>query len=135
MRHRHRHPVNVAHHDEASVGERLADAVAGFIGSWRFLIGQAVFLAVWVTANTAHGWRHWDDFPYILLNLCLSVQAAVSGPLILLAGNRQAQKDRLMLEHTFDDAERSVAELLHNTTLTVEILRHVKPKESNGGSS
>lgn len=122
----HRHPVNQAHHDEATIGQRVADLCAGFIGSWRFLIGQGVFLALWVTANTLHGWRHWDDFPFILLNLCLSVQAAVSGPLILLAGNRQAQKDRLTLEHAAaesDQAERQNRQILSQLD---RIAKHLK---------
>jgi uncharacterized membrane protein len=122
---KHKHPVNQAHHDDRTFGERVADDCAAVIGSWRFLIGQGVFLTVWVTANTLHGWRHWDDFPYILLNLCLSVQAAVAGPMILLAGNRQSKKDRATLEHDFDNTVAILAELQRNTNATLRIVEHL----------
>src|SRR5205809_1741683 len=104
----HKHPVNVIHHEEATFGERLADGIASFIGSWRFLIIQTCLVAVWVTINTlqATGKIHIDPFPYILLNLAFSTQAAYTGPVLLLAGNRQSQKDRLTLEHAATEATR-----------------------------
>src|SRR6266851_6689328 len=95
----HHHPVNQMMVDEASLGERLADTIAAGIGSWRFLIIQTVAVIAWVTLNLVGFINHWDPFPFILLNLLFSVQAAYTGPVLLLAGNRQAQKDRLTLEH------------------------------------
>jgi len=82
----HKHPVNVIHHEEATFGERLADGIASFIGSWRFLIIQTCLVAIWVSVNTlqATGRIHIDPFPYILLNLAFSTQAAYAAPLILL---------------------------------------------------
>jgi uncharacterized membrane protein len=77
--------------------------------------------------------RHWDPFPFILLNLLFSVQAAYTGPVLLLAGNRQAQKDRLTLEHAAyeaDKADEQNVEILKaiekNTEVTLSILRHVE---------
>ncbi len=131
----HQHPVNVIHHEEATFGERLADGIASFIGSWRFLIIQTVLVAGWVTLNTLEitGRIHIDPYPYILLNLAFSTQAAYTGPVLLLAGNRQSQKDRLTLEHAAaeaDKADQQNVEILRaietNTEVAVKILRHVE---------
>jgi uncharacterized membrane protein len=129
----HRHVVNVVHHDEATFGERIADAAAAGIGSWRFLIIQTIAVMLWVTLNIFGLVNHWDPFPFILLNLLFSVQAAYTGPVLLLAGNRQAQKDRLTLEHAAheaDKADRQNVQILraieHNTEVTLQILRHVE---------
>jgi uncharacterized membrane protein len=136
----HRHPVNVVHHEEATFGERLADAIASGIGSWRFLIVQTVAVLAWVSLNVVGLVNHWDPFPFILLNLLFSVQAAYTGPVLLLAGNRQAQKDRLTLEHAAEEADKAdqqnvqilnaikqISELTEkNTEVTLRILRHVE---------
>ena len=131
----HKHPVNVVHHEEATVGEQLADGIAAFIGSWRFLIIQTLLVAAWITINSLQvtGKIHLDPYPFILLNLAFSTQAAYTGPVLLLAGNRQAQKDRLTLEHAAheaDKADRQNVQILraieHNTEVTLQILRHVE---------
>ena len=131
----HRHPVNVIHHEEATFGERLADGIASFIGSWKFLIVQTILVATWITINTLQvtGRIHLDPYPYILLNLAFSTQAAYTGPVLLLAGNRQAQKDRLTLEHAADEADKAdrqnvmiLKAIEKNTDLTLAILRHVE---------
>src|SRR5260221_6998926 len=102
----HKHPVNVLHHDEATFGEMLADKIASSIGSWTFLIVQTGAVLTWLLLNI-YGFVHkWDPFPLILLNLLFSVQAAYTGPVLLLAGNRQAQKDRLTLEHAAYEADK-----------------------------
>ena len=103
----HAHPVNVVHHEEATFGERIADAAAAGIGSWRFLIVQTIAVALWVILNVIGLLNHWDPFPFILLNLLFSVQAAYTGPVLLLAGNRQSQKDRLTLEHAAHEADKA----------------------------
>src|SRR5437870_10547907 len=139
----HKHPVNVIHHEEATFGERLADGIASFIGSWRFLIIQTFLVASWVTINTLEitGRIHIDPYPYILLNLAFSSQAAYTGPVLLLAGNRQSQKDRLTLEHAAhedDKADRQYVQIViafkqntsmteKNTEVTITILQHVEP--------
>src|SRR5437879_13922412 len=91
----HKHPVNVIHHEEATFGERLADGIASFIGSWRFLIIQTCLVAIWVSVNTlqATGRIHIDPFPYILLNLAFSTHAAYTAPVLLLAGTWTSTRD------------------------------------------
>ena len=131
----HKHPVNVVHHEEATFGERLADGIASFIGSWRFLIIQTFLVAVWITINSLEitGKIHLDPYPFILLNLAFSTQAAYTGPVLLLAGNRQSQKDRLTLEHAAHEADKAdhqnvqiLKAIEHNTEVTLQILRHVE---------
>jgi uncharacterized membrane protein len=131
----HRHPVNVMHHDRATFGEQLADGIATFIGSWRFLILQTFLVAAWMTMNSLQvtGRIHLDPYPFILLNLAFSTQAAYTGPVLLLAGNRQAQKDRLTLEHAAEEADKAdrqnvqiLRAIEHNTEVTVQILKHVE---------
>src|SRR3982075_2466247 len=128
----HKHPVNVLHHDEATFGEMLADKISAGIGSWIFLIAQTVAVAVWIVGNLILLFN-WDPKPFILLNLLFSIQAAYTGPVLLLAGNRQAQKDRLTLEHAAyeaDKADEQNVEILkaieHNTEVTLQVLRHVE---------
>jgi uncharacterized membrane protein len=129
----HRHPVNVVHHDEATFGEMLADKIASGIGSWTFLMIQSAAVIAWLVLNI-YGFVHrWDPFPFILLNLLFSVQAAYTGPVLLLAGNRQAQKDRLTLEHAAYEADKAddqnvqiLKAIEKNTEVTLQVLRHVE---------
>ena len=104
-----RHPVNQAMIDRAPAGARIADAVVGFLGSWRFLIIQTVVVGIWIGGNA---WLvfHFDAFPFILLNLAFSTQAAYAAPLILLAGNRSSTRDRLTLEHAAQEADLEEAQ-------------------------
>jgi CRP/FNR family transcriptional regulator, cyclic AMP receptor protein len=84
-----------------TVGDNLADAVARFGGSWRFIISFAVVLAAWVALNIAMAARAFDPYPFILLNLVLSMLAAVQAPIIMMSQNRQDAKDRLRSELDF----------------------------------
>ena len=89
--------------DTRTGGERMADAVARFGGSWTFVITFFVVLALWMILNSL--WlatRAFDPFPYILLNLILSCLAAVQAPIILMSQNREAQRDRLRAEHDYE---------------------------------
>jgi uncharacterized membrane protein len=79
--------------DQPTVGQRLAERVAASVGSWWFLGGQAFFLFLWLVYNTLVFTRHFDNFPYILLNLLLSFQAAFTGPVLLIAANVGALRD------------------------------------------
>ena len=106
---RHRHPANISRHDQASFGQRAADKVTGFMGSWRFIGYQTVTIIGWILANTLHGWAHWDSYPFVLLNLLFSVQAAYASPLILLAQNRQTEHDRAKAEHDYTTNAQSLA--------------------------
>ncbi|GAB2695798.1 DUF1003 domain-containing protein [Kitasatospora kifunensis] len=106
----HRHPANVARHDERTVGDRVADDITKSMGSWRFIIAQAVFTAAWIVVNTVHGWGlMWDSYPYVLLNLVYSFQAGFTGPILLLSQNRQAEHDRLRAEHDYGVNEEALA--------------------------
>ncbi len=134
----HKHPVNVVHHDEATFGEMLADRIAAGIGSWVFLIVQTCAVLVWVLINVIGMIKRWDPFPFILLNLLFSVQAAYTGPVLLLAGNRQSQKDRLTLEHAAFEAEKAddqnvqiLLAIEKNTEMTLRILKQCEQLVEN----
>lgn len=124
---KYEHPVNQVHHDLATRGERLADGIAATIGSWHFLIVQTCIVVVWMSFNALAitGRLHFDPVPYILLNLAFSTQAAYTGPVLLLAGNRQSQKDRLTLEHDYDNTVAILGELRRNTSATLKIVQHL----------
>ena len=77
-----------------ATGERIADQVAATVGSWRFIITQTIILVLWILFNVINGFRHWDPYPFILLNLALSFQAAYIAPIIMMSQNRQADIDR-----------------------------------------
>ncbi len=96
---------------EMTFGERIADAVAGFGGSWTFIILFAVVLALYTTINVFLDKRAWDPYPFILLNLFLSMLAAVQAPVIMMSQNRQDTKDRLRSELDFDVNRRAETEI------------------------
>ncbi len=99
-----RHPVNQRMFVDAPLGARVADRVTGFLGSWRFVILQSIIVVIWIVGNVVLLF-HFDPYPFILLNLAFSTQAAYAAPVILLAGNRSAQRDRLTLEHAANEAD------------------------------
>ena len=105
-----RHPNEVIEKD-ATFGERIADTVAGFGGSWTFIITFSVALAVYMTVDALLGKKAWDPYPYILLNLFLSMLAAVQAPIIMMSQNRQDTKDRLRGELDYDVNRRSEVEI------------------------
>ena len=105
-----RHPNEVIE-AEATFGERIADAVAGFGGSWRFIISFALSLAIYVTFAAFLGNRSWDPYPFILLNLFLSMLAAIQAPVIMMSQNRQDTKDRLRGELDYDVNRRAELEI------------------------
>jgi uncharacterized membrane protein len=139
---RHKHPVNLLFHDEATLGEKVADKVSSGIGSWWFLGIQSVLIVIWLGLNIWALTHHWDPYPFILLNLMFTIQAAYTGPVLLLSGNRQAQKDRLRLEHTAEvseTAEKATLQILEeierNTEATLKVLEHLKKRRESKGSS
>jgi uncharacterized membrane protein len=79
---------------ELPLRDRLADAVAATVGSWRFILTQSALLVAWIAGNAVLGSGSWDPYPFILLNLMLSFQAAYTAPIIMMAQNRQADVDR-----------------------------------------
>lgn len=82
------------HFESLGFGERLADKVASGMGSWRFIIIQTIIVAFWMILNVIGYIRHWDEYPFILLNLVFSTQAAYAAPIIMMAQNRQSERDR-----------------------------------------
>lgn len=113
------HPVNVKHHEARTLGERIADDVATGMGSWKFIIIQSAVVAVWITLNLIELFGHrWDPYPFILLNLLFSLQAAYAAPVIMMSQNRASAKDRDILEHTYQDSEEHRTLLRQNTDLT-----------------
>jgi len=97
--------------EQETTGERIADHVARFGGSWAFIITFAVVLVVYTMANIVLGRSAWDPYPFILLNLFLSMLAAIQAPVIMMSQNRQDQKDRLRSELDFDVNRRAEAEI------------------------
>src|SRR5205085_12179541 len=87
---------------QLSLVERVADRFATVMGSWPFIIIQSVILAIWVVLNLAAYINHWDPYPFILLNLTLSFQAAYAAPIIMMSQNRQADKDRLQSKSDYE---------------------------------
>jgi len=90
--------VNEVEEEQLTVGQRVADKVADTIGSWPFIITQSIILVIWIALNITAWINHWDPYPFILLNLMLSFQAAYAGPVIMMSQNRQSSKDRLAAE-------------------------------------
>src|ERR1700761_7754455 len=97
--------------EEYTFGEHIADKVASFGGSWAFIILFAIVLAVYTCINVALRSRAWDPYPFILLNLFLSMLAAIQAPVIMMSQNRQDKKDRLRSELDFEVNRRAEAEI------------------------
>ena len=101
--------------NQLTIGQRIADTVAATMGSWRFIIIQSVLLLVWIMLNVTAYIQQWDPYPFILLNLALSFQAAYAAPFIMMSQNRQQDIDRKSAENDFKvnvKAELEI-ELLH----------------------
>ncbi len=108
----HKHPHHPLFRQKWSLGQRAADIIAGFGGSWNFISLLFVFLLLWIGLNS---WlliaRPYDPYPYILLNLVLSTLAAIQAPVILMAQNRQTERDRVQAKYDYQinrKAEREI---------------------------
>ena len=134
---KHDHPpvinVNEVADERLTVGQRVADGVAATMGSWKFIIIQSTVLAVWIILNVTAIINRWDPYPFILLNLMLSFQAAYAAPFIMMSQNRQAAKDRLMAENDYhcnvkgEVEVRNIMEHLdHQDTVIVQILQSME---------
>ncbi len=95
----------------STIGDRISDEVARFGGSWRFIILSGLILSVYVIYNVTLGKKAWDPYPFILLNLFLSMLAAIQAPVIMMSQNRQDAKDRMRSELDFDVNRRAEAEI------------------------
>lgn len=111
------------HKDASTFGQRLADSVANGMGSWRFIIIQTLIVALWMGLNVIAFVHHWDIYPFILLNLLFSTQAAYAAPIIMMAQNRQSQRDRVQAENDYKTniaAKKEIEELMTRLD-TIEI--------------
>ncbi len=112
----HQAPVNIRHFEQRTLGERVADAVTAGVGSWPFIVTQSILLGVWIVANGLIiarwlGGKPFDPYPFILLNLVLSFQAAYTGPVVMMSQNRQSAKDRDAAEHDYRVNEEALERL------------------------
>lgn len=82
------------HLEKSTIGQRLADAVANGMGSWNFIVIQSLIVLLWMLINIIGYFKHWDPYPFILLNLLFSTQAAYAAPIIMMSQNRQNDRDR-----------------------------------------
>ena len=102
---KHDHPevqnVNEILEKRATFGQKVADIVADKMGSWKFIIIQSLILMVWLILNVTAFIYHWDPYPFILMNLILSLQAAYTAPIIMMSQNRQAERDRLEAKNDY----------------------------------
>jgi uncharacterized membrane protein len=114
--------------ERRSPGQRMADSFAKGVGSWRFISIFLVLLVVWMVINVVAGLRHWDPYPFILLNLVLSCVAAVQAPIILMSQNREETRDRTRAEADYAvDLKAEV--LLEHLTQEIEALKSILAKE------
>lgn len=99
------------HLDERTLGQRIADRTARTLGSWTFIIVQTVLVALWVMLNFVAWMKHWDPYPFILLNLMFSVQAAYAGPVLMMSQNRQAERDRYQAQADYETNVKAETEI------------------------
>jgi CRP/FNR family cyclic AMP-dependent transcriptional regulator len=121
---------NEAIEERETLGDRVADGVARFGGSWRFIFAFAAVLLIWVVLNTFLP-NPWDVYPFILLNLFLSMLAAIQAPVIMMSQNRQDAKDRIRSELDYQvnlKAELGVSTLLHKTAVMNDMLENIDSK-------
>jgi uncharacterized membrane protein len=123
--------LNVVREEEKTLGERMADRLAAGAGSWAFISIFLIFIALWMTFNALVALRHWDPYPYILLNLILSCIAAIQAPIILMSQNRQEVRDRLRAEADYD-VNLKAEVLLEHLTEEVEALKAMLSQRDKG---
>jgi uncharacterized membrane protein len=136
----HPHKPRNVHHEyleQLTVGQKVADSFASGIGSWTFVIVQAVIMILWMIINTLTLFQfiHFDIFPFVFLNLAMSAEAAFSSPLIMMSQNRQSEKDRLTAQNDYETdmkAEHHIEEMVrHLDSQDDELLRQSKMLEEH----
>lgn len=103
--------VNELFDDQVTPGQHAADWIAKTIGSWKFIALQSLFFLIWIFLNVTAFVQHWDPYPFILMNLLLSTQAAYTAPMIMMSQNRQAIKDRIEAHNDYEVNQRAEAEI------------------------
>jgi uncharacterized membrane protein len=109
--------VNEVIREQLTVGQRAADWIASKVGSWEFIISQSLLLTLWAVLNVTAWVRHWDPYPFILMNLVLSLQAAYTAPMIMMSQNRKADHDRIEAHIDYEvnlKAETEIHVILEN---------------------
>lgn len=120
--------VNEILEEELTFGQRAADWTTNVMGSWRFIVVQSLLLALWVILNAVAWFKHWDPYPFILMNLVLSLQAAYTAPIIMMSQNRQAMRDRLDAHNDYlinQKAEEEVRAILGHLTAQDQALTQI----------
>ncbi|HUT55032.1 MAG TPA: DUF1003 domain-containing protein [bacterium] len=136
---KHEHPriqdVNQVFEEQLSLGQRASDQVARTMGTWRFIIIQSLVLVGWVILNVIAWNRHWDPYPFILMNLVLSLQAAYAAPVIMMSQNRLAERDRLEAHNDYlvnQKAEEEIRAILDHLAAQnralIEIHQALRPE-------
>ena len=131
---KHEHPpvidVNQVADESMTIGQKVADKVAGTMGSWRFIITQATIMVVWIMLNLVAWFYHWDIYPFVLLNLAMSAQAAFATPLIMMSQNRQSDKDRLTAQNDYlinckgeEEVRNLMDHLDHQDTVLLQLVK------------
>jgi len=138
---KHDHPairnVNELLAAEATRGQRAADLVARTVGAWPFIISQSVLLVIWVILNVTALVQHWDPYPFILMNLVLSLQAAYTAPMIMMSQNRQTTMDRLEAHNDYainQKAEEEVRAILEHLAAQNQALEEIHRLLVAGGT-
>jgi uncharacterized membrane protein len=128
----HEHPpvreINEILRQRHSLSQRAADWIAVIVGFWRFLIIQSLLLTGWFAVNSASGFSHWDPYPFIFMNLVLSLQAAYTASVVMISENRQAERDRLQARSDFEinqKAEEEVRVILEHLVCQDRALRTI----------
>ena len=128
----HHHPpiknVNETFDKQLTFGQRASDRIANIVGSWPFIIIQSILLTMWVVLNVAAVIRHWDPYPFILMNLVLSMQAAYTAPIIMMSQNRQADRDRLEAHNDYiinQKAEEEIRAVMNHLETQAEALMQI----------
>ncbi len=129
---KHTHPpvqnVNDLLNEQLTFGQRTADSLALLMGSWKFIIIQSIILTFWVILNLVAWFYHWDPYPFILMNLVLSLQAAYAAPIIMMSQNRQDMRDRLEAHNDYTinkKSEEEIKALLEHTAVQNEALKEI----------
>src|SRR5258708_19988740 len=137
IRHSHRHPpvknINQIQAEKMTTGQRVADKLATVMGSWAFIIIQSIILTFWITLNVIAYINHWDPYPFILLNLALSFQAAYAAPIIMMSQNRHAANYRLIAHQDYvvnikaeDELKSIMTHLEQQDEVMLDILRRLE---------
>ena len=123
-------PINwhKEHKSKLKMGDRAADRLRNVMGSWRFVFGFVGFMVVWATLNTIAAVKHWDGYPFILLNLFLSMLAGLQGAILLIAAKRADSISAAMAKHDYEtnvQSKKEIEDLMHINQRQVDLLEEL----------